>query len=906
MARIERKTTHKSSQFVINPNTSTTGVTIDEAIAKDYSAKTIELAKKLKADNQSTIDVSDQYYLDYARRLLLKNLQMRGKFAKQSMLSEDGITDQKWAGYTYEEIIDMDTDGYVIPDEVLEWAYSQQQSDVTSYVIVSDEENSNDKSSTESVEDDSNIKNLQNKVTQYVTKSEKAIEETEKLVEEFNTQKQQAADFEKNQKDAYKKETEEIDKLSTELKKLEDKNKSGTLTQYEQEQYKDLTNRLNNPTPSKNSFNTTDLELENFLDSIQEFSTIIEENNQLSEDTTKTAKDLSLMAKTLPESMRTHTTKDRYNGNGLLSQTLYNTPSGDISLTTIETARLLNDYSALMENEIFSNQNMELQQFAADKTSPLTIAENNAKSAPINTDFTLQKDNEKDSEQNEQITLDENNKNYTENTEKIQKQNSQANLSKLVRENTSSNNSEKDTETKTTSTEQAAAPIKNANLQEEQTVKNENTETTQEVEKTSATEETTDTDETTDTKKISDTEEAKQTDGDKKADSEQNPKETTDENSNSKLELVLGFGYKKAIQAAANSTTNATSLRLAKESMNQIDNSVTKEAKQAKTLTKNAENEAKKAQKEHDKTTAETETTVSKTEQLNSEIENTIQEGEIEQADTLQNQLTETTEKSKTLTQEEDSKSKQADKVINKNLTTLNKYTKNSNILKQNAASIASQINNTLLTSTNAVVVGVGTTVKGVNEIIDGTTLITTGTGMLPNPTTHAQGVGMIIKGTKLTITGFMDSAAGIDAGITGAKGIAEAATGENAKSDADATVKTTSKQYKQYDKNLDGLKETNNKNIAETEKQSSNLENNTEPQQIAAENNNVEENNNDEDISKDEAVSSASASVNATINDVLTDDKADRKLARFNNDSIIESKKKNKKVVAVSASAKG
>ena len=46
----------------------------------------------------------------------------------------------------------------------------------------------------------------------------------------------------------------------------------------------------------------------------------------------------------------------------------------------------------------------------------------------------------------------------------------------------------------------------------------------------------------------------------------------------------------------------------------------------------------------------------------------------------------------------------------------------------------------------------------------------------------------------------------------------------------------------------------------------------------------------------------SASATVNANPKDrIHTDDKADKKLARFNNDSIIESKKKRKKVVAVS-----
>ena len=52
---------------------------------------------------------------------------------------------------------------------------------------------------------------------------------------------------------------------------------------------------------------------------------------------------------------------------------------------------------------------------------------------------------------------------------------------------------------------------------------------------------------------------------------------------------------------------------------------------------------------------------------------------------------------------------------------------------------------------------------------------------------------------------------------------------------------------------------------------------------------------------------SSAAASANTnTANSYESDDKVDRKLARFNNDSIIESKKKKKKVQGVSASARG
>ena len=61
------------------------------------------------------------------------------------------------------------------------------------------------------------------------------------------------------------------------------------------------------------------------------------------------------------------------------------------------------------------------------------------------------------------------------------------------------------------------------------------------------------------------------------------------------------------------------------------------------------------------------------------------------------------------------------------------------------------------------------------------------------------------------------------------------------------------------------------------------------------------------DDSDDDSNVTAASASINASANIVKstnTDDKLARKLSRFNNDSIIESRKKMKKVQAVSASS--
>ena len=68
-----------------------------------------------------------------------------------------------------------------------------------------------------------------------------------------------------------------------------------------------------------------------------------------------------------------------------------------------------------------------------------------------------------------------------------------------------------------------------------------------------------------------------------------------------------------------------------------------------------------------------------------------------------------------------------------------------------------------------------------------------------------------------------------------------------------------------------------------------------------------IENNTQSGEFTDDPTLLGASATTNADVkSNTQTDDKADRKLSRFNMDSIIESKKKRKKVQGVSASSKG
>ena len=145
---------------------------------------------------------------------------------------------------------------------------------------------------------------------------------------------------------------------------------------------------------------------------------------------------------------------------------------------------------------------------------------------------------------------------------------------------------------------------------------------------------------------------------------------------------------------------------------------------------------------------------------------------------------------------------------------------------------------------------------------------------LLPNPITHTAGVVTLALGQAHTYTGYGTMA-------IGAAGIMLNEAASNNKKDINASLKEILTTIKDGKKSLKKSEETVTAKEKETEKALNDI--------------------------PDEATSSAAASSNAnTTSSVETDDKVDRKLARFNADSIIESKKKKKKVQGISASSRG
>ena len=104
-----------------------------------------------------------------------------------------------WTQYTYEEILQMEAGGVSIPEEILSWAHSMQDNDVTSYEV-------DENSSEEVVEDQegSELSKLEKEAKKMGEKSKKANEEANLKYAEFQDISKKAEEVQREQAAAQK------------------------------------------------------------------------------------------------------------------------------------------------------------------------------------------------------------------------------------------------------------------------------------------------------------------------------------------------------------------------------------------------------------------------------------------------------------------------------------------------------------------------------------------------------------------------------------------------------------------------------------------------------------------------------------------------------------------------------
>ncbi len=361
------QTTRKSGKLKIDTSKSTSGVSITpENSAVVYSDKILETALALKATYGAKY--SDQYYLDYASRMSYIGMVERFSEPRAKRISECPIQNPDWQGYSYEEIIEMENNGVEIPQDVILWAHAQQESDIVAYDIIETEQNSDDNSSTEEVTNGFDVTALQKKAKQYTTKAEKAQKDAEAKTEEFNVLAQKAVKIKKDKQDSYKNELNKLSALTTEWQKLEEKNKSNSLTASEQKRHKELSQTLkgstNNSTMKEIKFDSA--ELDDLLASMDNLDAMIVENMETAADVIKAGDELSKYDKRFNSNQQVHSSQSyQIASPGSLASNI-GTPTDSIAVVAISTGKDLehssNDVTSLIGNE----ENTELKEFARD------------------------------------------------------------------------------------------------------------------------------------------------------------------------------------------------------------------------------------------------------------------------------------------------------------------------------------------------------------------------------------------------------------------------------------------------------------------------------------------------------------------------------------------------------------
>lgn len=361
------QTTRKSGKLKIDSSKSTSGVSITpENPAVVYSDKILETAVALKA-NYGT-KYSDQFYLDYASRMSYIGMVERFSAPRAERISACPIQDPDWQGYSYEEIIEMENNGVQIPQDVVLWAHAQQESDIVAYDILETEENTDDNSATEEVTDGFDVTALQKNAQKYTTKAEKAQKEAIAQTEEFNVLAQKAQKIKKEKQDTYKNELKQITALTDEWKKLEEKNKSNSLTSSEQKRYKELSQTLkgntNNSTMKETKFDSA--ELDELLTSMDNLDAMIIENMETSADVIKAGEELSKFEKRFHSGLQIHSSQSYQIASPGNLESNIGTPNSSIAELAVSTGKDLEQSSHEVTSLISNEASAELKTFAQD------------------------------------------------------------------------------------------------------------------------------------------------------------------------------------------------------------------------------------------------------------------------------------------------------------------------------------------------------------------------------------------------------------------------------------------------------------------------------------------------------------------------------------------------------------
>lgn len=401
------KVNSKKTGLNIDYSQNTTGITLSD-IPEDklalYSQKTIENACRLKAKYGDKY--SDEYYLNYSSRDSYIRMVENFSESKRTNAAMCAVQDPNWQGYSYEEIIQMENNGVKIPQEVLLWAHAQQESDIVSYEVIESEALNDDNTSTGELSNSSDINALLKNAQIYTVKSTSAQKTAEEDAEKYSELSTQAKKIQSENKNTYKDELEKISKLTKEWKQLDTKNKNGTLNSSEKNRYNELSKTINSENNNNNKkevvFN--EKELDELLSSMSGLSEKTTENTKIADETIQASEALSNKIKTYNTSQQTH------NSNGVLDEGSFANPitgtnAFSLESVSMEAGKNLENQSNETDAILTEDSNLEVKEFAKEysrKAKEAVKSSNNSTSKSNNETDTTTSETETKTEEPEQ------------------------------------------------------------------------------------------------------------------------------------------------------------------------------------------------------------------------------------------------------------------------------------------------------------------------------------------------------------------------------------------------------------------------------------------------------------------------------------------------------------------------
>lgn len=401
------KVNSKKTGLNIDYSQNTTGITLSD-IPEDklalYSQKTIENACRLKAKYGNKY--SDEYYLNYSSRDSYIRMVENFSESKRTNAAMCAVQDPNWQGYSYEEIIQMENNGVKIPQEVLLWAHAQQESDIVSYEVIESEALNDDNTSTGEISNSSDINALLKNAQIYTVKSTSVQKNAEEDAERYSELSTQAKKIQSENKNTYKDELEKISKLTKEWKQLGTKNKNGTLNSSEKNRYNELSKTINseNNNSNKKEVAFNEKELDELLSSMSGLSEKTTENTKIADETIQASEALSNKIKTYNTQQQKYTVQGVISS-GPLDSPISETNSFSIESVSMEAGKNLENQSNETDAILTEDSNLEVKEFAKEysrKAKEAVKSSNNSTSKSNNETDTTTSETETKTEEPEQ------------------------------------------------------------------------------------------------------------------------------------------------------------------------------------------------------------------------------------------------------------------------------------------------------------------------------------------------------------------------------------------------------------------------------------------------------------------------------------------------------------------------